>query len=231
MTSIATTQSKEHFWAELEKVRDNYEPNRIIRVRGMGTTVESTRAEMFEKCNQVHYLVHELFSNPPKRILDLGSGKGSNTLPMAKTGAHVTAIDKAKTLLESFAKKSVEIGCPAENLRLRCGDIVAMRSYEGPFDLVVAVDVFPYIPAAQLRSTMEKIHSCLAERGILIATIFTTGLPLPIRTFMGQLGTHFYENKREFVTQLLEHSGFKLVKLEVSDGDTFHFKAEKKPIV
>jgi predicted TPR repeat methyltransferase len=106
-----------------------------------------------------------------------------------------------------------------------------MESYGGPFNLVVAIDILPYVPPTTLRSTMEKIQQCLEDRGILIGTIFTTdAAPPAVRELLGQLGAHFYENGSEFITQLLAYSGLTVVELERREEGGFRFKAEKTPV-
>lgn len=229
MSSAVT--SKDLFWGEVAKTSTTYSPDSAIIVQGnrIAEKAKSMQMEMFSACTKTDPFAQRLFSSPPKKILDLGAGVGANTLPMAKSGAHVTAIDQSRELLTVFSENSVTIGCPNENLRLRRGDITTMESYGGPFNLVVAIDILSYVPPTTLRSTMEKIQQCLEDRGILIGTIFTTDVPPVMREFMGQLGAHFYENGSEFVTQLLEHSGFTAIELEARPGG-FRFKAEKTPV-
>ena len=232
MSSAVSTVSKDFFWGEVEKTKALYSPESAVIVQGkkIAENAKSMQMEMFSACNKTDHFARRLFSSPPMRVLDLGAGSGINTLPMAKSGAHVTAIDQSRELLMAFSKKSVTVRCPSENLRLRRGDMATMESYDGPFDLVVAIDILPYIPPTMLRSSMEKIQKCLEDRGILIGTIFTTD-DLPVmREFMGQLGACFYENGSEFVTQLLQYSGFTVVELEARPEGGFRFKAEKTPI-
>lgn len=230
MSSAVT--SKDLFWGEVAKTTVTYSPESAVIVQGkrIAENAKSMQMKMFSACTETDRFARRLFSSPPMKILDLGAGIGVNTLPMAKSGAHVTAIDQSRELLTAFSKNSVTIGCPSENLRLRRGDITTMESYDGPFNLVVAIDILPYVPPTTLRSTMEKIQQCLEDRGILIGTIFTTDDPLVVREFMGQLGAHFYENGSKFVTQLLEYSGFTAVELEARPEGGFRFRAEKTPV-
>lgn len=230
MASAVTTASKD-FWCGVEKTKMIYSPESAVYFQGekVEESAKEKRMESFRTCSNVHHFVGRLFSKPPMRVLDLGSGIGANTLPMAKFGAHVTAIDESRELLKAFAEKSVAVGCPSNNLRLRRGDITTMESYDGPFDLVVAIDILPYVPPATLRSTMEKIHKSLEERGLLIGTIFTTRFPPLVREHMEQLGACFYENGSRFVTQLLQYSGFTVMELEERPAGWFHFIAEKTP--
>lgn len=231
MSAAAITTSKDVFWDEVAKTKVTYSPESPIIIQGkkIAENAQKMQLEMFYACNQPDPWIESLFSKPPMTVLDLGAGIGVNTLAMAKAGARVTAIDQSKELLTIFSKNSVFIDCPKENLCLRRGDITTMKSYDGPFNLVVAIDILPYLPPITLRSTMEKIQQCLEDRGILIGTIFTTDDPPVMRELMGKLGGHFYEKSSDFVTQLLEYSGFIVEKIEARKEGGFRFKAEKKP--
>src|SRR3981189_2518543 len=44
------------------------------------------------------------------RVLDLGAGEGSATLPFLELGAHVTAVDISESQLASLAEKSGRFG-------------------------------------------------------------------------------------------------------------------------
>ena len=144
---MAVGMSKSPFWEIVEKTPFTFEPESpvIIQGRQLVSRAQDMREEMFNFCIASEKFAVEFFAKPPKRVLDLGSGMGVNTVNMAKNGAHVTAIDSSKGLLEEFSRISVAAGCPAENIRLRCGDITKMDSYGEGFDLVVAVDILPYI--------------------------------------------------------------------------------------
>lgn len=232
LSMSSVVNSKDLFWCEVERTQVIYSPESAVIVQGkrIAESAKSMQMEMFSACTEADRFARSLFSSPPMRILDLGAGIGVNTLQMAKSGAHVTAIDQSRELLTAFSKNSVAIGCPSDNLRLRRGDITTMESYGGPFNLVVAMDILPYVPPTALRSTMEKIQKCLEDRGILIGTIFTTDDPPVLRELMGQLGAHFYENGSGFVTQLLRNSGFTVLEQEARPEGGFRFKAEKTPI-
>ena len=219
--------SKELFWQQALETTSKFEPGSAIVVQGKTLTDNSTnfQKQMFSSCNLADRLAEEFFSNPPKKILDLGAGMGANTLPMAASGAHVTAIDSSQELLTVFAKNSKGV-CPVTNLTLIKGDITTMESYGGPFNLVVAVDILPYLPSAQLQSTIEKIHQSLEDRGIFIGTIFTTDKNPVAQELMEKLGSHFYKGEN-FVEQLLTYSGFTPLEIEEREEGGFRFKAQK----
>jgi len=242
MASIVAT-SKELFWAEVEQTTAIYLPDSpvIVREKLVHANAKCLQMEIFRTCTGITPFAQRIFSSlpisslpissPPMKVLDLGAGNGAYTLQMASSGAHVTAIDQSREFLVVIATKSAEIGCPSENLRLRRGDITTMESYDGPFNLVVAMDILPYVPPTKLRSTMEKIQQCLEDRGILIGTLFTTESLHPlVQELQEKAGAHFYKNSSEFITQLLEHSGFTVLELEEREEGGFSFKAEKAPV-
>ena len=218
------------FWNNVEETLSNYEPSAPIVINGkrLAERAEDYRNEKFSACLRPHQFAQEFFTTPPEQVLDLGSGMGANTRPMARNGAHVTAIDNSKKLLKIYSQLSVSDGCPKGNIRLRFGDITKMESYGENFDLVLAVDILPYVPSKDLRSTMEKIHRCLADKGSLIGTIFTTNISkITVRTLMSKMGANYYEGGEMFAVQLLEESGFSVEKLEERELGAYEFKAVK----
>jgi len=219
------------FWEQVARTKSAYQPNDPVIIQGkkLGNKAEELQKEMFSSCNLVEKYAKEFFKKPPVKVLDLGSGIGANSRPMTLNGAHVTAIDSSRELLEKYSYLSQKDGCPAKNIRLRRGDITTMPSYDKDFDLVVAVDVLPYIPPKDLLSTMRKIHACLLDKGTLVGTIFTTDAAPMERLLMGQLGAHFYEGGLDFAKNLLENSGFSTEKLEATDSGC-RFKAVRKEI-
>ncbi len=230
MSAASATSSKNSFWVRVGSTESGYAPEDPIITQGklLAARAEDLRNEMFESCTKTEQFVTEYFMDPPKRVLDLGSGIGANTRPMAKRGAHVTAIDSSRKLLQAFSAQCITDQCPNENIRLLRGDITTMESYGKNFELVVAVDILPYIAPKDLRPTMEKIQKCLADNGILIGTISTTNINPTMRTFMGKMGTHFYEGGREFAEQLLTNSGFSVEKIEEREEGGYRFKATKE---
>lgn len=216
------------FWERVERTESLYQPNDPVIIQGelLSLKAEDLRKQMFLSCNRVEKYVAEFFQKPPTKVLELGSGVGTNSRPMTLKGAHVTAIDSSRELLEGYSTLSQQEGCPAENIRLRKGDITTMASYGEDFGLVVAVDVLPYIPPKDLRSTMQKIYDCLFDKGTFVGTLFTTQTEPTVRLLMGKLGAHFYEGGSEFAINLLENSGFSVEKLEETESG-YRFKAVK----
>ncbi|MDE3046083.1 MAG: class I SAM-dependent methyltransferase [Verrucomicrobiota bacterium] len=213
----------------IAQTESQYRPNDPVIILGTlaGNKAEELQKEMFHSCNRVEKYAAEFFYKPPTKVLELGSGIGANSRLMARNGAHVTAIDNSRELLQEYSNLSQKEGCPAKNIRLRRGDITTVASYGADFELVIAVDILPYIAPKDLQSTMQKIYACLFDKGTLVGTIFTTKTEPMARLLMGQLGAHFYEGGSDFARDLLENSGFSVEKLEETESG-YRFKAVKK---
>jgi SAM-dependent methyltransferase len=80
------------------------------------------------------------------RVLDLGAGEGSVTLPFLELGARVTAVDISQRQLNGLMKRAEEYG---DRLTVRCEDVVGTTgAREGPdrYDIIVANSFLHHIP-------------------------------------------------------------------------------------
>jgi SAM-dependent methyltransferase len=221
------------FWTQVEQTPSFYKPETPVIFNGKTLADKAwlLQKKMFDACSLVNPFAAIFFNNPPTKVLDLGSGKGSNSLPMAINGSFVTAIDQSKELLEIFCMDAFNRSCSSENLRLYPFDITLLDSYGGPYKLTLAIDILPYIPPKKLKSTMEKIYTSLDSDGILVGTIFTEeDTEEPIQEILQQLGAHFYKNGEDFVLKLIEHSGFEPLAVEKRpEGGTSFIAVKKQP--
>lgn len=216
MSSLSSSSSTSPFWKKIEDVETLYDPEAFLPVRGQKDPVkaEFLQKQMFHFCGAMDIIttLFWLFGTPPKRVLDLGCGRGSNTLPMAKKGSYVCGIDTDSDLLSKYRKSASDSGCESQNIRLRLADITKLdtfREYEKTFDLVVAIDTIPYLPPKSLRETMRKIKECMSKGAWFVGTIFLREeTPPHILEMSTRLGSHFYEGGIPFVATLLQKSGF-----------------------
>jgi len=82
--------------------------------------------------------------NPIPRVLDLGAGEGSVTLPLLELGAHVTAVDISPDQLATLRIKCARFG---DRLTTRCEDITEMLNADDTrYDIVVANSFLHHIP-------------------------------------------------------------------------------------
>jgi len=111
-------------------------------------------------------LVVELFEEAKKytdapRVLDLGAGEGSVTLPMLELGAHVTAVDLSSEMLETLKKKCAKHG---DRLTVRCEDIEqTLQKDVTQYDIVTANSFLHHVPDYQ--SMLRAVVPRLSDHG------------------------------------------------------------------
>ena len=83
------------------------------------------------------------YTNKPK-VLDLGAGEGSVTLPFLELGAKVVAVDISITQLDSLSTKCESFG---DMLELRCEDInITLKDKSEKYDIIVANSFLHHVP-------------------------------------------------------------------------------------
>ena len=83
------------------------------------------------------------YSETP-RVLDLGAGEGSATLPLLELGARVTAVDVSESQLDALRGKCARF---ADRLEVRCettGETLRTRGRQ--YDIIVASSFLHHIP-------------------------------------------------------------------------------------
>jgi len=83
------------------------------------------------------------YSDTP-RVLDLGAGEGSVTLPFLELGAKVTAVDISSSQLDGLRSKGERFG---DRLEVRCEDISeTLRTKNEKYDIIVANSFLHHVP-------------------------------------------------------------------------------------
>jgi SAM-dependent methyltransferase len=81
---------------------------------------------------------------PVPRVLDLGAGEGSATLPFLELGARVTAVDISSSQLSALQSRCGRFG---HRLETRCEDIgAALKAEHDRYDIVVANSFLHHVP-------------------------------------------------------------------------------------
>jgi SAM-dependent methyltransferase len=226
----AITVSPKKLWKQIESTHSLRKDDEPILIRGTQIFENPKKGSlaMNESCNKQALFIKELAEKEsvPKRILDLGCGLGVNYLPFLEKGSHITAIDREEKLLESHKANP--------SLVLISGDITTEEYSKNTFNLVICVDVLPYIDSKQLHPLMDKIHQSLVIGGKFIGTIFVSLSKEdeihPAKELMSKLGAHFYPGLYTPLA-LLKHTGFILEEYafrnESKDLPCMEFSATK----
>jgi SAM-dependent methyltransferase len=111
-------------------------------------------------------LIHQIYleasaNTPVPRVLDIGAGEGSVTLPMLERGARVTAVDISPSQMKEMARK-----CEAfsDRLEIRCQDVNEyLAETSEQFDVVIANSFLHHVP--DYLGMIEHATSLLRPRG------------------------------------------------------------------
>lgn len=188
--------SEEQFWNRIETVSVLTNHNEPI-VMGDQTfaNLREMHTNVFLQCGKPskfvkQYLIRSTFQG---RVLDLGSGIGSNAIPLLKKGCSVTVIEMNEQVMEKY-KQLLRDQTRSRKIEEQSilGDITDV-AYPENMDAVMCVDVLSYLPPDKLKATLLKIFRSLRPRGQFIGTIFFKR-----------------EGEQNFFTQRLETIGIKL---------------------
>ena len=111
-------------------------------------------------------------------ILDLGCGRGTDTLEAARrTGqtGFAVGLDLTQAMVETAARNAAE-GC-ISNVRFVCGDIESLPFDEGTFDAVISNCVINH--ARDKTKVYKEIYRVLKPGGRFVVSDAVTKTPLP----------------------------------------------------
>lgn len=93
---------------------------------------------------------------PGERVLDVGCGAGQLSLPAARAGAHVTAVDIATNHVELARRRAADAGL---DIRFEDGDAEALQFPDASFDLVFSFIGAMFAPRPE-RVAAELVRVC-----------------------------------------------------------------------
>ena len=211
--------TSELFWKELELSQRT--PLSLGPVVVMGQVVaddlSSIQKQMFSASNEISQMFVEYLQTKglkPKHVIDLGCGIGANSIPLLKYGVTVIAIDNMECLLDAY-KSSINHK-EKQFVSLQCADLTTVEKYsteDNVADVVLAIDVLPYLPISCWKSTMEKIVASLKPGGYFFGTVFVkkAWFNHPVVAIHEKFGAQYYQI-RDLATRLIRHSGLEMVE-------------------
>lgn len=208
-------------WEQISSIPDPFAPETIIHASaGESLTAQKAQDYITQGCNQISSLMVEFADSAPQggRAADLGCGRGVNAWPLLEKNWRVTAIDQRDVVLELFRQrvKDEPIDYLAtQKLQLIQADITTYPLESEAFDLILAVDVLPYIPPKKLQGLLQKIHRALRPNGLFMGTWMFSMAHLPqqqrkLERYFGKIGIRCCPNEA-LALSMLEHSGFSVI--------------------
>ncbi len=143
---------------------------------GLGTLRQVVRQELVARQLAVH-----LPDVPPRRILDIGCGQGTQVLGLARRGHLVTGLDTSSTLLGDLDRAlSADLPAVRERVRLVLGDAERVPDLFAPssFDAVLCHGVLMYF--ADPAPLLDAIAAVVAPGG-LVSLLVRNGDALAMR--------------------------------------------------
>jgi 2-polyprenyl-3-methyl-5-hydroxy-6-metoxy-1,4-benzoquinol methylase len=105
----------------------------------------------------------------PKKVMDLGAGRGELTFHFAKKGAAVTAVDYSPDAIK-LIEQTFEAEPKARNrVQLICGSVTDASVYDGNYDVVMATDIIEHLAPDELEILYSLVSQSLnPDTGVLV---------------------------------------------------------------
>lgn len=146
------------------------------------------------------------------RVLDLGSGIGRHTIPLAKRGLQVASLDVSDTALRVLNRRVQELRLPNVSVvRHQMRELPFLDDY---FDAVVSTNVIHHGRCKEIRRTLGEIHRVLRRKGYGLIIVLSDkdfrlgrGRKIEPHTYIFTRGeekgiTHHFFNERELRSYL-----------------------------
>ncbi|MDX1921434.1 MAG: bifunctional 2-polyprenyl-6-hydroxyphenol methylase/3-demethylubiquinol 3-O-methyltransferase UbiG [Candidatus Caenarcaniphilales bacterium] len=161
-----------------------------------------------------------------KKVLDLGSGAGFISIPLAQEGAQVTSVDLSERALELLAQKAGQENC-ATNIQTVKADITKLEEHYAlniqpqSYDLVLAMDVLEHVKNPE--QIVKRAKECLKPGGKFIFhtlnrsfacwLLYLQAMPFLIKHYPKDVHLHEYNIKPQELNEWLKQNDFKLLQL------------------
>jgi ubiquinone/menaquinone biosynthesis C-methylase UbiE len=124
------------------------------------------------------HIVSRLDLRPGLRLLDVGAGSGAVSIPAARAGAEVLAIDIAPTMVERLTARAEAHGLTT--LRADVGDGSSLDLDDDSFDVAVSLNAVSLFP--DLTGGLDEMVRVTRDGGQVVVATFG---PIPAVEFVG----------------------------------------------
>lgn len=104
------------------------------------------------------------YLSPRDRVLELGCGTGPTALSLAEHVGEVVGTDISPGMVNIANARKADTG--AENIRFEAAPVDAALRFEGPFDAVVAMNLFHLVP--QMERCFVEVAKRLPTGGVFV---------------------------------------------------------------
>lgn len=147
-------------------------------------------------------------------VCDAGCGVGSLSIPLAKTGAIISASDISEKMIGEAQRRAAEIGYT--NLSFSVQDLEAVT---GHYNTVICLDVLIHYPTDKAAAMVAHLASMAEER-----LVISFAPKSPILNVLKKIGEFFpgpskttraYQHAEADIVKMLEASGFAVKRAEM----------------
>jgi cyclopropane fatty-acyl-phospholipid synthase-like methyltransferase len=140
-----------------------------------------------------------------QKVLELGFGEGTFLDWAYQQGAEVSGVELLEDVCELARRRHPRIFCGG------LPELIASEAITGPFDLIVAFDVFEHLTKEELLEYFRAFHSLLSPGGLVLAR-FPNGQSPFGRTYQNGDITHKTALSEFSMRQIGTLTNFRLVK-------------------
>lgn len=136
--------------------------------------VEETRLERHQLEADITWRYLDRHLPPSGRVLEIGSGTGAYTFPLARRGYRITAIDLAEELVTRCQAKADELGL-GDRIDFRVGDARDLRDIPGgEFDAVLLMGpLYHLVLEADRTAALRSAYRCLRPGGVIFSALIS----------------------------------------------------------